>query len=371
MNGLVPFYTIKPDQFQVLHPLLIIMLIPIFDVFIYPALKRVGVRQPLHIMTIGGLFAASSFLVTALLEMQLMRSYAVPAGPQECQLRLFNPLPCDFVVNTNIPGHEQFSLDSMDSVQRNVHQINGIHRVEFTSTNCTNKIANIELTNYQAISYLLLSNAIIRFEDNVKKSLTGKHLLRLLPAEFNQSISIVDTVSRSVAFDARPDVNTQIPLLPSDYQIASNGVPILHVSIMPGGVSTLLLGNNSNRDAVTESKLIEITPPNRVHMLWQLPQYICMAAGDIMFSITGLSFNYAEAPASLKTVMQATWLFSIAIGNGLDMTIVAAHMFKSQVRLITFNIFDSSDTQFYLIFRHLSFWHLQPCSMQIWRFSYG
>lgn len=34
-----------------------------------------------------------------------------------------------------------------------------------------------------------------------------------------------------------------------------------------------------------------------------------------MFSISGLSFAYAEAPQSMKSVISATWLLTVAFGN--------------------------------------------------------
>ena len=37
-----------------------------------------------------------------------------------------------------------------------------------------------------------------------------------------------------------------------------------------------------------------------VHRSWQLPQYIVITAGEIMFSVTGLEFSYSQAPQSMK-----------------------------------------------------------------------
>ena len=37
-----------------------------------------------------------------------------------------------------------------------------------------------------------------------------------------------------------------------------------------------------------------ITAPNDLHMLWQLPQYILITAGEIMVSITVLAFAFTE-----------------------------------------------------------------------------
>jgi hypothetical protein len=36
----------------------------------------------------------------------------------------------------------------------------------------------------------------------------------------------------------------------------------------------------------------------------QIPQYVVMTMGEIMVSITGLSFAYSQAPDSMKSVMQ-------------------------------------------------------------------
>lgn len=52
-----------------------------------------------------------------------------------------------------------------------------------------------------------------------------------------------------------------------------------------------------------------------VHVLAQVPQYILLTAGEIMFSITGLEFAYSQAPESMKSVCQSAWLLTVALGN--------------------------------------------------------
>ncbi len=78
---------------------------------------------------------------------------------------------------------------------------------------------------------------------------------------------------------------------------------------------------------------------NDVHIAWQVPQYFFITAGEVMFSITGLEFSYSQvspsnvlyfklvsinviflcfcvqAPASMKSVLQAGWLMTVAFGN--------------------------------------------------------
>lgn len=66
-------------------------------------------------------------------------------------------------------------------------------------------------------------------------------------------------------------------------------------------------------------------------MLWQLPQYIVITAGEVMFSVTGLEFSFTQAPASMKSVLQACWLLTVAIGNLIVVAIAEFRMIDSQV----------------------------------------
>uniref|UniRef100_A0A8C2JNA9 Solute carrier family 15 member 2 n=1 Tax=Cyprinus carpio TaxID=7962 RepID=A0A8C2JNA9_CYPCA len=62
-------------------------------------------------------------------------------------------------------------------------------------------------------------------------------------------------------------------------------------------------------------KKMEDIQANNIHIAWQVPQYVFITAGEVMFSITGLEFSYSQAPASMKSVLQAGWLMTVAFGN--------------------------------------------------------
>uniref|UniRef100_A0A672QPC6 Solute carrier family 15 member 2-like n=1 Tax=Sinocyclocheilus grahami TaxID=75366 RepID=A0A672QPC6_SINGR len=62
-------------------------------------------------------------------------------------------------------------------------------------------------------------------------------------------------------------------------------------------------------------KKMEDIQANDIHIAWQVPQYVFITAGEVMFSITGLEFSYSQAPASMKSVLQAGWLMTVAFGN--------------------------------------------------------
>ena len=65
------------------------------------------------------------------------------------------------------------------------------------------------------------------------------------------------------------------------------------------------------------SQLFTLSAPNSISILWLLPQYLVITLGEIMFSVTGLEFSYSQAPASLKSVVQAAWLLTVAFGNAI------------------------------------------------------
>lgn len=72
MDGEVFGYIIKPDQMQVLNPLLILAFIPIFDQGIYPALGKVGIlKKPLQRLAMGGILAGCAFIISGFLELKL------------------------------------------------------------------------------------------------------------------------------------------------------------------------------------------------------------------------------------------------------------------------------------------------------------
>uniref|UniRef100_A0A672MHN8 Solute carrier family 15 member 1 n=1 Tax=Sinocyclocheilus grahami TaxID=75366 RepID=A0A672MHN8_SINGR len=51
------------------------------------------------------------------------------------------------------------------------------------------------------------------------------------------------------------------------------------------------------------------------HMALQIPQCFLITSGEVMFSVTGLQFSYSQAPKNMKSVLQAGWLCTNAVGN--------------------------------------------------------
>uniref|UniRef100_A0A670K7Y1 Solute carrier family 15 member 2 n=1 Tax=Podarcis muralis TaxID=64176 RepID=A0A670K7Y1_PODMU len=75
---------------------------------------------------------------------------------------------------------------------------------------------------------------------------------------------------------------------------------------------------------------------NNVHISWQIPQYLLISAGEVMFSITGIAFSYSQAPASMKSVLQAGWLLTVAFGNAIVLVVAQAAPMEQWLEFVLF-----------------------------------
>lgn len=74
MNGQIGYVTVKPDQMQIINPVLVLILIPLFEVVINPILSKIGLGRQLPRMAIGGVLAAISFLFAAFVQFKIETS---------------------------------------------------------------------------------------------------------------------------------------------------------------------------------------------------------------------------------------------------------------------------------------------------------
>ena len=100
---------------------------------------------------------------------------------------------------------------------------------------------------------------------------------------------------------------------------------------------------------------VEIDEPNSVSIFLQVPMYVVITAGEVMFSITGLEFAYSQvsniialslvncssplsffssilkAPVSMKAMCQAAWLLTVAFGNLVVIIVAESSLFDNRV----------------------------------------
>ncbi len=55
----------------------------------------------------------------------------------------------------------------------------------------------------------------------------------------------------------------------------------------------------------------------KVHVLWQVAQYVVMTTSEVLISVTGLEFAYTQAPRRMKSTIMGFWLLGVTFGNVL------------------------------------------------------
>jgi hypothetical protein len=93
-------FTIKPDQFQAVNPIIIVFLVPLFDFVIYPLFAKINLlKRPLQRMCVGLLFGIAAFIIAAILESRMQA--AIGARNPTDRIRVLNLAPCDLQLDVN------------------------------------------------------------------------------------------------------------------------------------------------------------------------------------------------------------------------------------------------------------------------------
>jgi len=75
---------------------------------------------------------------------------------------------------------------------------------------------------------------------------------------------------------------------------------------------------------------------DKLHVLYQLPQYGLLTCGEVMVSITGLEFAYTQAPKSMKSLLMASWLLTVAVGNLFVVIVAKINYFDQWLEFLFF-----------------------------------
>ncbi|CAH1140861.1 unnamed protein product [Phyllotreta striolata] len=330
MNGDIGFYTILPDQMQVVNPLLILSFIPLFTYWVYPLLAKVNLlKTSLQRMVCGGFLAAVAFAVSAVVSMSIENGDPVLPTSGNMQLRLYNPSHCAYKMMALEPLNLTFDIGSYDYKEFKGIDFDEARDVKFDFV-ATSEIAgcpsfhpSFHLKPAEAHGIVILKNGPAYYKDNVTKSETGYPFVRTLDFTSNNVITYKKG-SRSVS---SRDYNIQYEVsAPGKYSIELNGASTGEsVEFKLGGTYVMMVNSETKKFVSTV-----LTEPNSVHILWLLPQYFIITAAEIMFSITGLEFSYSQAPVTMKSLLQACFLLTTAFGNLIIVIIESAKIFDKQ-----------------------------------------
>uniref|UniRef100_A0A2H8TY08 Peptide transporter family 1 n=1 Tax=Melanaphis sacchari TaxID=742174 RepID=A0A2H8TY08_9HEMI len=349
LNGYVDFldWTIKPDQMQTLVPLFGLAFLVLFDIALYPLLTMIGIRKPLQKLTLGGVLAVVAFLLAALLQFKIFgNTTEIPPG--QGRLNIYNGFDCKVFVRSRTL-HLQSYIDPLDMINV-THAVMSRNDVFITlefEPECSFVPKNFEFDTTVTIiegeesSYHLvyLNTNTIKLnqvgipEHLVKEKFGNPNLRILIDYTFNFDDNITLTSVDKNSFTSYPlslfrGMNFNAVKV-GKYNLVYNGklLSIPPMDIIPATFYTLTIQRNGDKMDV---RLFTEHEGNYIHILWQLPQYVCMIIADVIFVVTTTEFSFTEAPINMKSFISAISLFTTALGNFL-VVIISSISIKNQV----------------------------------------
>ncbi|XP_041662318.1 solute carrier family 15 member 1 [Cheilinus undulatus] len=340
MDGNFGALVIQPDQMQTVNPILILTLVPIMDSLIYPLIKKCGLNfTPLKRMTVGMLLAAIAFVCAALVQIQIDKTLPTFPSASQSQLKLLNMGTT--TVKVSLPGNNPLDLPAASATTEFFSFTQENISVSISTTPVTTQ--NISLIKEKRQTLLIPSD--LHDEWLLTEDLTSK------PEEGTNEIRFINGMAMAVNVTSSK-LNLMVePSFYSNYSQIGYGKTVFTITAGSKSCefrrefgfgssfqffipSTLVFGESC--DSITEVQDIE---PNSVHMALQIPQYFFITAGEVMFSVTGLEFSYSQAPSNMKAVLQAGWLFTVAIGNFI--VLIVAELAKIPEQWAEFVLFAS------------------------------
>ncbi|XP_067145374.1 peptide transporter family 1-like isoform X1 [Centruroides vittatus] len=284
-------YRLNPDQLQAANPLLIVLFVPLFESAVYPLLDGCGwLTRPLQRMTVGGVLTALSFVLAGFLQLSVESNVSsLPRG--YAGLRIIDALPCG-------PGPRLPSDCGPGTYFLSDHAL-----------------------------FVFRSRPVLgQMEEDSENPKTGEARIGTFSPAENATFRFVNPPGGSgIAGPA----GTYLRLESGEY-----AVYVFYGDGVENGTFVFESGVNYHWIVDRDGKLVwksdPNVPPASPSVLWQIPQYFLVTAGEIMYSISGLAFSYARAPESLKSFVQATWFLTTAFGNLIVLVIAEIRIFEKQ-----------------------------------------
>uniref|UniRef100_A0A0P6F328 Oligopeptide transporter 1 n=1 Tax=Daphnia magna TaxID=35525 RepID=A0A0P6F328_9CRUS len=371
MNGDLGGFVLKPDQMQIINPLLILLLVPLFEAVIYPCFKKSGLLTPLRRIGCGLVLCGLSFVISGFLEIALEPTYATIPADGRMQLNFINTLPCQvnvtyrvtdkngdlsikankyefvqdleadqdifasaFLENADCGGYLQFN-GGFSTGEVKLGKGGGTKGYSILITERENELTITRLNNEEQLDKSDTGDPSVAFfvDDNTFQEYAGLNITMRQKTK-KKTYEYIYVLNDTAATTPEVEYIVQTEYQKTEigtYELFYNETPVGKLeNLIQGGVYRVVIQKALNESDSYHVMTVEVTPPNSVNILWLLPQYFVVTVGEVMFSVTGLTFSYSQAPLSMKSVMQAIWLLVVAFGNLIDIIVIQFQSDMSQ-----------------------------------------
>lgn len=368
MDGDLGFFVLQPDQMQVLNPFLVLLFIPLFDLVIYRLISKCGINfSSLRKMAAGMILACLAFAVAALVEIKINGMAHPQPAPQEIFLQVLNL--ADGKIKVTVLGSRNNSLlvESINSFQNTTHYSKLHLETKSQNLHFHLKYNNLSVHNERSVeeknSYHLVvhedgeSVSSMLVKDTGVKTANGMTAIRFINTLHKDiNISLGAGAPLSVGKDYGVSAYRTVPRgkYPAVYCETEDKGFSLDLGHLDFGITYLFVITNITNQGLRAWKTEDI-PANKLSIAWQLPQYVLVTAAEVMFSVTGLEFSYSQAPSSMKSVLQAAWLLTVAVGN---IIVLVVAQFSGLVQWAEFVLFSCLLLVVCLIFSIMGYYYV-------------
>lgn len=117
--------------------------------------------------------------------------------------------------------------------------------------------------------------------------------------------------------------------------IGANAVYSMVDYTLPGEIKN----STENTTKWQETPTVDMTPLTEP-VIWQFLLYLLCTSAEILISISGLEYSYAQAPQSMKSMVSSLWLLPVCMGNIYVMWLSSFYYFKTHAyKVHRFNAF--------------------------------
>lgn len=267
MSGYIsPNYSIKPDQVQVLNPVIVVFCVPLFNYVIYPLLEKVKINTALRKMVLGMTLCGIAFGLSGLVELHLEKTYPVLPKAGEAQLRIFNSQSCGFELHTNLPQHQHIQLAPNSMWVEQFISLNKSKTIQYNATTARGSTCEpvafsgeFQLYSEEATSlFLAANNKFAEYEDSPERSQSTLPLNRILMTSRveNAHLEMIDkeimiqNTNTGHPFKLHSSVEVLHEIEPGTYIVWVDGNEIGKMDIKQGGTYTTVIDQISQYNYV-------------------------------------------------------------------------------------------------------------------------
>uniref|UniRef100_A0A4X2KA96 Solute carrier family 15 member 2 n=1 Tax=Vombatus ursinus TaxID=29139 RepID=A0A4X2KA96_VOMUR len=313
---------------MVLNPLLVLIFIPMFDLGIYPLVKMCGINlTSIRKMATGMILVSLAFAIAATVEIKINELSPHQPGGKEVYLRILNLADDEVKVSLMDYHNNSLFLDPIKPFQKTTDHSKMLLTTESQHFHFQLQYHNMSVTSEHILEEKNRYSLVIRADQSGVSSILVKDMVTST-ANGMAAVRFINTLDKDVNLTLSRDVSLSVR---EDYGISGYKTLergkyhhvqcrtedkdfSLDLGLLDFGAAYVVAITNSSDQGLQAWKTEDISP-NQMSIAWQLPQYILVTAGEVMFSVTGLEFSYAQAPLSMKSVLQAAWLLTVAVGN--------------------------------------------------------